>query len=875
MGRGQARTKVYNIHTLYFSLSGSTNGINLHHLQVPLRKGTTRNMSQKNKNPGVHIHVDEDNHDDDDKTIFDSHQELTYSRNTGSFIDDDSTTIDSDLHHLVAHNSSHRRSASNDRLISSHLSQWHYNSNRVGLSRGLVQVEDLLHELIRENEQRPIYVPEGTDEYSKLHILRLDFKLDGNVKNDLALDKETIAKLFQSQANAAITHIASLQKRVDDTSSKVFITGDLNAGKSTFCNALLRRKVLPEDQLPCTNVFCEILEARENDHLEEVHAIPLSVADSIKTATVKYNIHDKSTYEIHAIQQLPDLVFENDKYALLKIYIKDNQRPPESSLLRNGTVDISLIDSPGLNMDSVQTTEVMSRQEEIDLVIFVVNAENQLTLSGKEFISMASREKKLIFFVVNKFDHIRDKERCKKLILDQIKKLSPETYKQAKEFIHFVSSENKINFPDDDNGPDDDNSSPDSDDPDFDGLENSLRNFVLKKRSLSKLLPAKTYLVRLLQDIDTIATWNLNVYKEEDAGLHNELDKLQPQIQSTKQQCNKLTDSVDCLSESAVSGVYDFTKKKINSSLHLSSKDFPTYEGLASVHDYIFRARQFITEQVKNSVETSEFYAKGVTEKTVNQINTLGKSELGDEFMSDRIFQSDLMFTKRKHSLGKQLNVPFAFEDLFDPSWDGFCAYLSWGLVKPHLDEQVDEVAKEGTWASSLGLQNYSLNKYWTNPSLLFTSKIPTLAVYSWGGAKVLTNVVIYGTKFFSWQSFKKLSTSVLLIGSVLGVAYLIHDLPRALPKNLACKYTAKLQELDYAHGNAERISKEVRNVLKFPAREIVKSCELVVDKKQTVRRDLEKKLQDNAISVKFFQKLVNRACSQKNVVEQIDLDVD
>lgn len=129
---------------------------------------------------------------------------------------------------------------------------------------------------------------------------------------------------------------------------------------------------------------------------------------------------------------------QNEKYALLKVYIKDDKRPASTSLLRNGTVDISLIDSPGLNMDSLQTAEVMSRQEEIDLVIFVVNAENQLTLSAKEFISLASREKKLMFFVVKKFDKIRDKQRCKELILKQIRDLSPETGTSARPILSIL-----------------------------------------------------------------------------------------------------------------------------------------------------------------------------------------------------------------------------------------------------------------------------------------------------------------------------------------------------------------------------------------------------------------------------------------------------
>ncbi|SCU94789.1 LANO_0E08130g1_1 [Lachancea nothofagi CBS 11611] len=814
--------------------------------------------------------------DDDESTVVSSNpQQLIYSRSTRNLTDDAATTVADDINHLAVHDSSHKRRHSNDRMLSLHLSQWNYNNNRVGLNRGIQSTEELILLLMRENESRPIYVPVNPEEIS-LNILELDFKLKGHDKKNVNLDKNAISKLFTVRTTTALNHLKSLQKRVDDTSSKVFITGDLNAGKSTFCNALLRRRIMPVDQLPCTNVFCEILEAREYTDTEEVHAIPLGVAPTVKEATDVYNIQDKSTYRVYPIGQLSDLVYRSDLYSLLKVYIKDDKRPAELSLLRNGTVDISLIDSPGLNMDSIQTTEVLSRQEEIDMVIFVVNSENQLTLSGQEFIQVASREKKLMFFVVNKFDQIRDKGRCKKLILDQIKKMSPETHKQANEFVHFVSSGSRPE-PSGDSGPDDgdDDDNFDSNDPDFDKLETALRNFVLKKRMLSKLLPAKTYVTKLLGDIADIAKWNLTQYNSENGELNSELREMNPEIKSTNAQCQKLTDRADKIVEGTVGEVYEFTKHKINMALELSAQEFPEYEGLSNIYDYVLRARKFILDQIKESVETSEFKAKNDTAISVKIINDLGKSELGEEFMSDRKFKSDLMFTKKKHFSLKVLNVPFNATDLFSPTWEGFLGYLSWGLFGNRVADDVTVDAEDKNWYASLGLGHYSVTKYWTNPSLLFTSKIPALAVYSWGGARVITTVVFYGSRFFSWQALRRISSSLLLVGSILGTAYLIHDLPRALPINLSNKYRSKLQEIDYSHRNAKRVSDEVRDVLRFPSREIVKSCETVLGKKQAARRDIETKLHNNTLSLKFFKTLAERASTQVQVIEQINLDVD
>ena len=101
-------------------------------------------------------------------------------------------------------------------------------------------------------------------------ILKLDLKLGALHQTELvhSLEKNSIASLLDGKISSSIKHLLNLRERIEDTSSKVLVTGDLNAGKSTFCNALLRRKILPEDQQPCTSIFCEVLDARENGDWE-------------------------------------------------------------------------------------------------------------------------------------------------------------------------------------------------------------------------------------------------------------------------------------------------------------------------------------------------------------------------------------------------------------------------------------------------------------------------------------------------------------------------------------------------------------------------------------------------------------------------------
>ena len=185
---------------------------------------------------------------------------------------------------------------------------------------------------------------------------------------------------------------------------------------------------------------------------------------------------------------------------MIKLYLADTQAPSES-LLNNGVVDISLIDAPGLNRDSIKTTAVFARREEIDVIVFVVSAENHFTLSAKEFLWNASNEKAYLFIVVNKYDQIKNKDKCRRMVLEQIKELSPRTYEDTEDLVHFVDSASALQ--------------PFTANPSFDDLVQSLRSFVLVKRSKSKLQPASTYLSKLLADIEFLAGANAIVADSE------------------------------------------------------------------------------------------------------------------------------------------------------------------------------------------------------------------------------------------------------------------------------------------------------------------------------------------------------------------------
>ena len=241
-----------------------------------------------------------------------------YERQTGNF--DEQTLVNNEPMNgepARAITSISMGSNSNMEAVKARISQMQYNHNRVALDRSINSAARIIQELRRENHNHHIFYPisrdsrldirlnskdsriaimrqkslscedinfhiekasnfseEDSSNYTgeplvtenEFEILQLNYRADHGSDDVVgSLDDNSIANLLDEKIAQILRHLTSLKDRIDDTSSKVLVTGDLNSGKSAFCNALLRRSVLPEDQEPCTSVFCEIIDCLEND----------------------------------------------------------------------------------------------------------------------------------------------------------------------------------------------------------------------------------------------------------------------------------------------------------------------------------------------------------------------------------------------------------------------------------------------------------------------------------------------------------------------------------------------------------------------------------------------------------------------------------
>lgn len=707
-------------------------------------------------------------------------------------------------------------------------------------------------------EQWVMRYPEqqGDQEEAKmpLSVLRVDLKLGGTQNASTlvnSMEKSSVGRLLDERMGRSEHHLKSLRMRIIDTQSKVLVTGDLNAGKSTFINALLRRDLVPTDQQPCTSVFCEIHDAnQENDGREEVHLIYDMAA---------YNQEDASTFIRRDLSDLEVILAEEEEkqgntISVLKCFCVDSHTTHES-LLHNGAVDIALIDAPGLNQDSVKTTALFAREEEIDVIVFVVSAENHFTLSAREFLQNASNDKAYVFIVVNKYDQIRNKEKCHRRVLEQIKELSPRTFEEAEELVHFVDSRSVCDATNE--------KSMNEYVERFSAMENNLRQFVLRRRAKSKLLPAKTYMERLLSDVLFLVHLNQNAAKDDLVSARRELSKSRPVLAACEANALKAQRMVEGEEDRVVSTITQSTEEVLSKALETvgrgeaahSSVKLPAYPGLLNLWQYAQDVREALLSSLHAVVRDCETKARASTTDAVEKIGHAGEQFLPKDIdVPKRIFMPEAMFSHRHENtvfagLGVSLDlVNVRLTDLFDV---------------PHHFSFI-----KGRF-SSKSSTNESTEKALATPS--FTMGLGALSLI--GGhalnAKTMAEAFVRFTDILGSRVVRKWAAPVLLLLGAGAVAWIVTDLPSAVPRNVGRNLQRELeggQSIVQLPGNSSvllrnssnvfatmhsmRTMREVRKVLRLASWDIQEKFRVVISQRRAdvTKAEAQEKLADKAV---------------------------
>ena len=728
---------------------------------------------------------------------------------------------------------------------------------------------------------------EGED-MTNFSILRLDLSMGhgSNITTQAgtiisSLERNSISRLLSSRLESSLAHLKNLESRVMSTNSRVLVTGDLNAGKSTFINALLRRGwvdedgwpsgVLPVDQQPLTGRFVEVFSDQSvdaGDHAEVVHKVKGKEAD--------YSAEDESTFELLKLQDLIDLVAEQEAEAPpLKLYLRaPNQDIANPSILHNGILDISLIDAPGLNRDVIPTTSTFTRSPTIDVIIFVVSAFNHFTLSAKEFILSAGQEKARMFIVVNRFDEVRDKEKCKRVVLEQIRQLSPKTWEEREDLVHFVdSAQVALRCSEGAQAGQDDSKKAADFDEAFQRLESSLRSFVLINRAKSKLGPAENYLCHLLADVGLLASANSIVAEEARDRAKQEKERVRPGLEAMIKGSVGLEEALG-EEEEAVGAVVSQTVSttlkqalanvgsgQVATGSHVS---LPPYPGFLGVWDYAVEVRKALLRSIEAAVIQLEDETRKVTLQSINSVAALGDQHLpSDVERSKRVFNPQAMFAGSGTNVTGKNQLPKR-------------SMTQMNAVGLNL------VARSELSTVSLA-DIFDVNHYVQAAKSTFTGKSAEAGsngeLTVLGAASIAAGAMsIFGGKALGLRQALESIVSVSDIlgdkaarrwagpaaGAIfLGLAwYIVQDLSTAIPRNVGRHIQAILEAQDvlgeqgsgtYTDVQSARLQREARKVVRLASWDLRERFRAALEEKNKIVRQSEQEEKQASQALDFF----------------------
>ena len=226
---------------------------------------------------------------------------------------------------------------------------------------------------------------------------------------------EVISELNMTQFGE---NLKRLSEKVHNETFKVQVVGTFKNGKSTFINSLLGEEILPAYALPATAVINEVKWGDTKkavvffrDPLPE--KLPASIPSkasshinrfsgrSIPPLDIPYD--EIEEYTVIPIGENPTEMLLESPYEKIELYWP-------LPLLENG---VEIIDSPGLNEHTTRTKVTMNYLTKADAILFVLNAQALCSQEEMKFIENNLKGNGFLdpFFVVNRWDVIREKER--------------------------------------------------------------------------------------------------------------------------------------------------------------------------------------------------------------------------------------------------------------------------------------------------------------------------------------------------------------------------------------------------------------------------------------------------------------------------------
>jgi mitofusin len=100
-----------------------------------------------------------------------------------------------------------------------------------------------------------------------------------------------------------------------------------------------------------------------------------------------------------------------------------------------------------------------------------------------------------------------------------------------------------------------------------------------------------------------------------------------------------------------------------------------------------------------------------------------------------------------------------------------------------------------------------------------------------------------------------------------------LSSIPTTLPPRLSRKIAATLAEMDYVHSNANRISTEVRRMLRMPAANLQTCISQDIEDLGRRKQEVTKIQQESDVATKYFSNLFRDSSENRRSIENLDLD--
>lgn len=416
---------------------------------------------------------------------------------------------------------------------------------------------------------------------------------------------------------------------------------------------------------------------------------------------------------------------------------------------------------------------------------------------------------------MNRFDSIRDKDRCRRLVLEQIRQLSPATYADAEDLVHFVSA-GSIDL-----------EARKLDAPEFARLEERLRAFVLENRTKSKLTPAKTYMVNLLSDIMHLSESNRNAAADEHASAELELQADLPAYQRLLDVRERVLAQVEKTIDAAALGIQQHTVGKLSAAvedIHTSLTGIE-YPGIFLIWQYAQDLVDSMSQKLLQDVRAQETYTKTETAKQLQRVHSMGEEHLG---AYDCVAKLDKMCLKNRD---RRVTVDVEMTDLFD-------------LV---LDEKLSGCVLSLGAAAALGGRMIGLKDAMSN----------FLSLSQLVGA----------------NNMRRLILPAVSLASLGALFYVVSDMRYAVERKLVKKFKTAVRESEYVEAQGRRLSRESRKVLRVEAWEISALLQKAIEGKERRREEMETMMLTSEESMRYFESVLDRASALLDKVACVHTD--